>query len=111
MHNLVERIAHYADIDTRRAMGFTPLKLTNVPKLDLHFEKFGVQDNGVSYISFKKDGIITSITHHPEGVPGDVDIMILRRTLRSTISDIAFSYSDPFTYSTKYAVNRIRDYS
>ena len=107
MQNIIERIAHYADIDTRRAMGFGPRKITNIPELDLHFEKFGVQTNGVSYISFQKDGIITTITHHPEGIPRDVDIMVLRRTRRSTISDIAFTYSNPFTYSTKYAVNRI----
>jgi hypothetical protein len=27
MQNVIERIAHYADIDTRRAMGFKPRKL------------------------------------------------------------------------------------
>jgi hypothetical protein len=33
MDNFIERIAHYADIDTRRAMGFPPRKL---PTSDLN---------------------------------------------------------------------------
>ena len=36
MENLIEKIALYADIDTRRALGFAPRKLT-IPKLNLHF--------------------------------------------------------------------------
>ena len=34
MDHLIERVAHFADLDTRRAMGFGPRKLV-VPDLDL----------------------------------------------------------------------------
>ena len=34
MQNIIERIAHFADIDTRRVMGFPPRKL---PLSDLNF--------------------------------------------------------------------------
>lgn len=34
MDHIIERIAHHADIDTRRAMGFDPRKLV-LPDLDL----------------------------------------------------------------------------
>lgn len=34
MQNVIERIAHFADIDTRRAMGFRPRRLV-APDLDL----------------------------------------------------------------------------
>ena len=33
-HDILERIAHFADIDTRRAMGFLPRRLV-LPELDL----------------------------------------------------------------------------
>ena len=35
MDNIIERIAHYADIDTRRAMGFKPRRLDLEDDLDL----------------------------------------------------------------------------
>ena len=37
MQNVIERIAHHADIDTRRSMGFLPRKLPP-PHLNLPFE-------------------------------------------------------------------------
>jgi len=36
MDQLIERVAHYADLDTRRAMGFKPRRL-DVTDLDLPF--------------------------------------------------------------------------
>jgi hypothetical protein len=38
MDNIIERIAHYADIDTRRAMGFKPRRLDLEDELDLPFK-------------------------------------------------------------------------
>ena len=44
MQNIIERIAHYADIDTRRAMGFGPRRLV-MPDLNLPC-------NSVTYVEF-----------------------------------------------------------
>ena len=35
MDKVIERIAHFADIDTRRAMGFKPRKLVTLPELKI----------------------------------------------------------------------------
>jgi hypothetical protein len=43
MENIIERIAHYADIDTRRAMGFPPRRLF-LPELDLKMNSDWNQD-------------------------------------------------------------------
>jgi hypothetical protein len=40
MDHLIERIAHHADIDTRRAMGFKPRRLV-LPELDLKMNQDG----------------------------------------------------------------------
>ena len=37
--DLIERIAHFADIDSRRALGFLPRRLV-LPDLDLHVVEF-----------------------------------------------------------------------
>ena len=50
MQNVIERIAHFADIDTRRAMGFKPRKLVTVPELCLpcNSATYDESDRGVS---------------------------------------------------------------
>lgn len=37
MQNIIERVAYFADIDTRRAMGFPPRKIV-LPDLNIPFE-------------------------------------------------------------------------
>jgi hypothetical protein len=46
MENVIERIAHHADIDTRRALGFGPRRLI-APNLDLPC-------NSESYVEFNQ---------------------------------------------------------
>jgi hypothetical protein len=46
MQNVIERVAHFADIDTRRALGFLPRKLV-VPDLDLPC-------NSATYVEFNQ---------------------------------------------------------
>lgn len=38
MENFIERVARFADIDTRRAMGITPQKLVALPDLRINFD-------------------------------------------------------------------------
>ena len=62
MNNVIERIAHFADIDTRRAMGFTPRKLpqTNIVFPERIFGWGNVKikfDNGIKFTVFHRQGI------------------------------------------------------
>jgi hypothetical protein len=57
MENIIERIAHFADIDTRRAMGFPPRKLPlsdlnlKIPKEQKSGHLFSVEfDSGIRLI-------------------------------------------------------------
>lgn len=89
-------MAHFADIDTRRAIGFEPRKLAHIPSIDLHFEKFRTYNRNTS-ITFKKDNIWTSITHH---ISEYADISVLRYIKEPRchiISDVFFSYDAPET--------------
>jgi hypothetical protein len=63
MDNLVERIAHHADMDTRRAMGFPPRKL---PPSDLNI-KLNFVPHGWGRKIHLGDGVILSLTVHPRG--------------------------------------------
>lgn len=49
MDNFIEKVALYADIDTRRALGFAPRKLT-IPKLNLNFPEQELMDDDETYI-------------------------------------------------------------
>ena len=61
MDNIIERIAHHADIDTRRALGFPPRKL---PPSDLNI-KFNFVGHGFSRKIYL--GGVISLTVHPSG--------------------------------------------
>ena len=63
MQNVIERIAHYADIDTRRALGFGPRKLV-LPELNLFSDMEDYLKRRVYFIQLKnariyKTGILT----------------------------------------------------
>jgi hypothetical protein len=49
MENFIEKIALYADIDARRALGFAPRKLS-VPKLNLNFPEQELIADDETYI-------------------------------------------------------------
>ena len=62
MDNLVERIAHFADIDTRRTMGFQPRKLQPV-QFDFPKRFFGYANVKIKFDS----GIRLSVFHYENG--------------------------------------------
>ena len=62
MENLIERIAHHADIDARRALGFGPRRL---PPSDLNI-KLNFVPHGFSRKIYL--GGVISLTVHPSGV-------------------------------------------
>lgn len=59
MQNIIERIAHFADIDTRRAMGFQPRKLQPV-KFDFPKRFFGYANVKIIFDS----GIRLTVFHY-----------------------------------------------
>jgi hypothetical protein len=61
MDQLIERVAHYADLDTRRAMGLLPRKL---PPSDLKL-KMDFVPHGVARKIYL--GGLISLTVHPSG--------------------------------------------
>ena len=61
MDNVIERIAHFADIDTRRAMGLKPRKL---PPSDLNLKLDFVPHGIARKIHL---GVALSLTVHPRG--------------------------------------------
>jgi len=62
MQNVIERIAHHADIDTRRAMGFLPRKVV-IPELNIPF-KIKIKERRWYLVIFLKKASIYWFKHN-----------------------------------------------